>query len=134
MTFTSLGGKRGWIHANGAWRLRGTADRLAGGVGLRRVRRHPSELRVGDAVDFWRVKALEAPRMLRLRSEMRAPGLLWLQFELSPHECANTLLSQTLLYAPRGLSGLLHWYMFYPLHKVVFSGLFHELVRQRKIT
>ncbi len=128
--FSGIGGKRGWLHAQGAWRLRGIADRLMGGVGLRRGRRHPQQLRIGDAVDFWRVEALEPGRLLRLRSEMRAPGPLWLQFEVHPQNTGKSLLAVTLFYAPRGLLGLLYWYLFYPLHIEVFSGLILKLAKR----
>lgn len=130
--FTGMGGQRGWLHANSAWQLRGIADRLVGGVGLRRGRRHPDELRVGDALDFWRVERLKPNRLLRLRSEMRAPGQLWLQFEVHPYRYEKTLLAQTLFYAPKGLWGLLYWYLFYPLHFVVFSGLIMKLAKKAK--
>ena len=128
--FTGLGGHRGWLHANGAWKLRGIADRMVGGVGLRRGRRHPDELRAGDALDFWRVERLKPNRLLRLRSEMRAPGQLWLQFEVRPLHKGKSLLAQTLFYAPKGLWGLLYWYLFYPLHIVVFSGLILKLAKK----
>jgi hypothetical protein len=120
---SGLGGKRGWLHADAAWRLRGLVDRLFGGVGLRRGRRHPDDLRAGDAVDFWRVEEVQPRRLLRLRSEMKAPGQLWLQFEIRAASDPEILLVQTLFYVPKGLLGLLYWYMFYPLHAVVFSGL-----------
>ena len=120
---SGLGGKQGWLHANWTWKLRGFADRLIGGVGLRRGRRHPDDLRAGDAVDFWRVEEVQPLRLLRLRSEMKAPGQLWLQFETRPASDQETLLVQTLFYVPKGLLGLLYWYLFYPLHAVVFSGL-----------
>lgn len=127
---SGLGGKRGWLHANGAWMLRGFADRLIGGVGLRRGRRHPDKLRVGDVVDFWRVEEAQPPRLLRLRSEMKAPGQLWLQFEIRPTSGQETLLVQTLFYVPKGLLGLLYWYLFYPLHAVVFSGLVTKVAEE----
>jgi uncharacterized protein YbjT (DUF2867 family) len=129
-TFTSLGGQGGWFYANTAWRLRGIADRLVGGVGLRRGRRHPRNLREGDALDFWRVEKTEPDRLLRLRSEMRAPGQLWLQFEIQATDEGNSFLNQTLFYAPKGLPGLLYWYLFYPLHSIVFSGLAIRLARK----
>ncbi|NIN01171.1 MAG: DUF2867 domain-containing protein [candidate division Zixibacteria bacterium] len=129
-TFTGLGGQRGWLYADGAWRLRGIADRLAGGVGLRRGRRHPNQLRAGDAVDFWRVEGIEPGRLLRLRSEMKAPGQLWLQFEVRARIEGEAVLTQTLFYAPKGLLGLVYWYVFYPLHNTVFSGLVGEVARQ----
>lgn len=126
----SLGGRRGWLYANTAWRLRGILDQLLGGVGLRRGRRHPHELRVGDAVDFWRVEEVDVSRILRLRSEMKAPGVLWLQFQVKPYQREETILTQTLFYAPRGLLGLLYWYLSYPLHALVFSGLIVKLAEQ----
>ena len=79
--FAALGGRKGWLAFNRLWRLRGVADRLIGGVGFRRGRRHPIDLRVGDAVDFWRVEAVEAGRLVRLRAEMKVPGRAWLQFQ-----------------------------------------------------
>ena len=78
--FTGIGGDRGWFYGDWMWRIRGMVDRLLGGAGLRRGRRHPDELRVGDALDFWRVEALEPGRLVRLRAEMKLPGRAWLQF------------------------------------------------------
>jgi uncharacterized protein YbjT (DUF2867 family) len=127
--FTGLGGKRGWLYFNSVWQLRGIVDRLFGGVGLRRGRRHPSEVRVGDAVDFWRVEAVEPSRLLRLRSEMKDPGQLWLQFQLTYDKDSKTVLTQTLFYAPKGLWGFLYWYVFYPLHSLVFAGLIQRLAK-----
>jgi len=98
-----------------------------GGVGLRRGRRHPDELRVGDALDFWRVEAIEPGRLLRLRAEMKVPGAAWLQFETQPHGETGTLLVQTAFFAPKGLSGLLYWYGLYPVHGRIFSGMIHAL-------
>jgi hypothetical protein len=120
--FTGLGGKRGWLYMNWAWRIRGFIDRLIGGVGLRRGRRDPDELRVGDALDFWRVEAVEPGRLLRLRAEMKVPGKAWLQFQVAPAEHGQSLLSQTAFFAPKGLSGWLYWYALYPIHRIIFSG------------
>jgi len=128
--FAGLGGERGWLYANWAWRLRGVMDRLIGGVGLRRGRRHPSEVRVGDALDFWRVEAVEPGRMLRLRAEMKVPGDAWLQFEIGPQSQGETLLLQTAFFAPKGLSGFLYWYVLYPIHGLIFSGMIRNLARQ----
>jgi uncharacterized protein YbjT (DUF2867 family) len=128
-TFTALGGERGWLYANWAWRLRGILDRVVGGVGLRRGRRHPDEVRAGDALDFWRVEAVEPGRLLRLRAEMKVPGDAWLQFEAKPQE-EETLLMQTAFFAPKGLSGFLYWYLLYPLHGLIFSGLIRNLARR----
>jgi uncharacterized protein YbjT (DUF2867 family) len=128
--FTGLGGDRGWLYMDRAWRLRGLADRLLGGVGLRRGRRDPDRLRVGDALDFWRVEAIEPDRMLRLRAEMKVPGRAWLEFNAAPRADGRTLLSQTAFFAPRGLSGWLYWYGLYPVHRVIFSG-FIDAIAQR---
>lgn len=121
--FTSLGGERGWLYANWAWRLRGTLDRLIGGVGFRRGRRDKIQLRVGDALDFWRVEYLEPQSVLRLRAEMKVPGRAWLQFEAHPLEPTGTRLIQTAYFAPKGLPGFLYWYGLYPFHARIASGL-----------
>jgi uncharacterized protein YbjT (DUF2867 family)/uncharacterized protein YndB with AHSA1/START domain len=121
--FTSVGGARGWLYMNGAWKLRGFADRLIGGVGLRRGRRDPDRLRVGDALDFWRVEAVEQDKRLRLRAEMKVPGMAWLQFQATPRADGRTLLEQTAFFAPKGLAGILYWYALYPIHRIIFSGL-----------
>jgi uncharacterized protein YbjT (DUF2867 family) len=121
--FTALGGERGWLYMNWAWEVRGLLDRAVGGVGLRRGRRDPDVVRVGDALDFWRVEALEPGRSMRLRAEMRLPGKAWLQFEVTPAEGGGSTLAQTAFFAPRGLSGLLYWYGLYPIHGLIFSGL-----------
>jgi len=126
--FTSLGGERGWLAFNLLWRLRGLFDRLVGGVGLRRGRRDPNLLRVGDAVDFWRVEALETGRLLRLRAEMKVPGKAWLQFEAADEPDATDgrprcRFVQTAFFAPKGLAGLAYWYALYPVHGPIFSRL-----------
>jgi len=126
--FSSLGGVRGWRYMNWAWRLRGAIDRLYGGVGLRRGRRHPSELRVGDALDFWRVEALVPGRLLRLRAEMKVPGKAWLEFEVQGQAGdPRPLLSQTAIFAPKGLIGHAYWYLLYPIHGLIFRGLVRRL-------
>jgi hypothetical protein len=127
--FASLGGEQGWLYANWAWHLRGAVDRLLGGVGLRRGRRHPRELRPGDALDFWRVEAVEPGRLLRLRAEMKLPGDAWLQYEALPQADDRTLLVQTAFFAPKGLLGLLYWYVLLPAHRFIFTGLLHSVAR-----
>ncbi len=133
-TCLRLGGERGYLVWDGAWRLRGAMDRLVGGVGLRRGRRDPDQLRVGDALDFWRVEALEKDRLLRLRAEMKVPGAAWLQFETLPQGDGQTLLVQTAFFAPKGLSGLLYWYGLYPVHTLIFSDMIHALAGQAGAT
>jgi hypothetical protein len=123
-TFAALGGEIGWLHWNSLWRLRALLDRLTGGVGYRHGRRHPSELRVGDPVDFWRVEAIKPDKLLRLRAEMRLPGRGWLQFEVNQDESSNrSKLVQTAYFAPKGLFGLVYWYALYFLHKRIFDGM-----------
>jgi uncharacterized protein YbjT (DUF2867 family) len=132
--FSGLGGGRGWMYADWVWRVRGLVDRLAGGSGLRRGRRHPDDVRVGDALDFWRVEAVEPDRLLRLRSEIRQPGSLWLQFEVKGHSEGDSRLIQTLFYAPKGLWGLLYWYIFYVPHHIVFTGVVKKIARKARVT
>jgi uncharacterized protein YbjT (DUF2867 family) len=122
-----LGGKTGWLYFNWAWSLRGWLDRLAGGVGLRRGRRDPEDVRMGDAIDFWRVEAVEPDQRLLLRAEMKLPGRAWLQFEALPYENDHTRLVQTAFFAPKGLLGLLYWYLLYPIHRMIFAGMIRNL-------
>jgi hypothetical protein len=128
--FTGLGGKRGWYHSTYLWRMRGMLDRLAGGVGMRRGRRHPDELRPGDALDFWRVESVEPGRSLRLRAEMKVPGRAWLVFDVVPDGDGGSRLMQTAVFEPRGLLGVIYWYALYPVHQVVFGGLI-AAIRER---
>lgn len=124
--FTSLGGDRGWLFWSWTWSIRGLLDRLVGGPGLRRGRRHPTELEPGDAVDFWRVERVEKPKLLRLRAEMKVPGRAWLQWEAVP-DGTGTRLVQTALFEPIGLAGHLYWNLLYPVHKIMFSGLVRRI-------
>ncbi|MCL4788078.1 MAG: DUF2867 domain-containing protein [Verrucomicrobia bacterium] len=129
-SFSRLGGATGWLYFDWAWQLRGASDRLLGGVGLRRGRRDPNEVRVGDAVDFWRVEAVEPGRLLRLRAEMKVPGRAWLEFLAEPRSAGHTVLSQTAFFAPRGLAGFLYWHLLYPIHSLIFSGMIRALARR----
>jgi uncharacterized protein YbjT (DUF2867 family) len=128
--FTGIGGKRGWFYMNWAWEIRGFMDRMIGGVGLRRGRRDPDRLRAGDALDFWRVEVVEHERLLRLRAEMKVPGKAWLQFQVTPRDNDQTLLSQTAFFAPKGLLGMLYWYALYPFHRLIFSGLIDQIAQR----
>ena len=129
-SFARLGGERGWLFMDWAWQLRGWMDRLCGGVGMRRGRRDPEELRVGDAVDFWRVEVVEPGRLIRLRAEMRVPGRAWLEFKAVPQPDGQTLLTQTAFFEPKGLLGLIYWYAIYPIHGLIFSGLIRKVAGQ----
>jgi hypothetical protein len=115
---------------NWAWEIRGFMDRMIGGVGLRRGRRDPDRLRAGDALDFWRVEVVEHERLLRLRAEMKVPGKAWLQFQVTPRDNDQTLLSQTAFFAPKGLLGMLYWYALYPFHRLIFSGLIDQIAQR----
>ena len=128
-TFTSLGGARGWRAWNAAWWMRGLLDRMVGGPGLRRGRRHPQELLTGEAVDFWRVEAIEPDRMLRLRAEMKVPGSASLQWDVHATDGGSTLV-QTARFVPRGLWGAVYWYALYPLHGRIFSDMAHAIARE----
>jgi len=125
----ALGGDSGWPAGNALWQLRGLIDRVIGGVGMRRGRRHPRHLRVGEPLDFWRVEALEPPHLLRLRAEMKLPGTAWLQFEILP-DADGSRIEQTAFFNPHGLSGYLYWYAFKPFHRFIFPGLLRA-VRER---
>ncbi len=121
-----IGGKRGWYFATFLWRLRGFLDLLCGGAGLRRGRRDPEQLRVGDAVDFWRVEEYEPNHLLRLAAEMRLPGRAWLEFEVSG-DGQQSVIRQTAVFDPIGLSGIAYWYLIYPLHYAVFTGMLRSI-------
>ncbi len=125
----SLGGDRGWLTMNWAWKFRGFLDKLVGGIGLRRGRTHPTRLKVGDALDFWRVLlADEKNRRLLLYAEMKLPGEAWLEFEIIPHVTGG-ILKQTASFRPNGLLGRVYWYSLYPLHVIIFRQLAKCLVK-----
>mgnify|MGYP002622838560 CR=1 FL=1 len=125
-----IGGETGWYYATWLWRVRAFLDLLIGGVGMRRGRPHPDRLRPGDALDFWRVDAVEPPSLLRLRAEMKVPGRAWLQFEVHPDESGNgSIITQTAEFDPVGLLGPLYWYMLWPLHQLVFAGMLRRIAR-----
>jgi uncharacterized protein YbjT (DUF2867 family) len=121
-----MGGDAGWPYANALWRLRGLMDRAIGGVGMRLGRRDPDHLRVGDALDFWRVEEIRRPTLLRLRAEMKVPGRAWLQYEVVPVDGGSRVI-QTSFFEPKGLPGLVYWYALYPIHGVVYRGTVRAL-------
>jgi uncharacterized protein YbjT (DUF2867 family) len=122
----AIGGEHGWYSFPLAWWVRGALDRAVGGVGLRRGRRHPDRLAVGDALDFWRVEERIPDQLLRLRAEMRLPGLAWLEFSLRPCDGA-TVLRQRALFHPRGLAGQVYWKGLAPFHGLVFGSMIRNL-------
>jgi uncharacterized protein YbjT (DUF2867 family) len=124
---TAIGGDRGWYGHDLLWALRGFMDKLAGGVGLRRGRRHPTRLAVGDALDFWRVLDVQPPERLVLLAEMKLPGEALLEFNLEQLPCGDTDLTLTARFLPRGLGGLLYWWAVYPFHALVFKAMARTL-------
>jgi hypothetical protein len=128
-----IGGDTGWLYANPLWKIRGLMDLMVGGIGLRKSRRSYSDVRVGDAIDFWRVEAVEEERLLRLRAEMKVPGKAWLQFRVDALDDGRSRITQTAFYEPKGLFGLLYWWMLYPAHKLIFPGMIREIGRRAEV-
>ena len=121
-----------WWAAALAWRVRGLLDRLVGGPGLRRGRRDPDRLLHDDAVDFWRVEQIEPGRLLRLRAEMRLPGLAWLELRIEDTDgwdVPSAVFAQRALFSPRGLAGQAYWWAVYPFHGIVFGGMQRNIAR-----
>jgi uncharacterized protein YbjT (DUF2867 family) len=127
-----VGGAAGWPYANFLWRVRGLLDRIVGGVGMRLGRRDPERLRVGDALDFWRVEEIRRPALLRLRAEMKVPGRAWLQFEVAPDGTGSWLV-QTAFFEPKGVPGLAYWYLLYPAHAAIFRGTVRVLAERASV-
>ena len=123
-----IGGRTGWHYATWLWRVRGLIDLLVGGIGVRRGRRDPVRLRVGEAVDWWRVELIEPDRRLRLRAEMRVPGRAWLEFEVKPtSDGKGATICQTAVFDPMGLFGLAYWYGIFPIHRFIFAGMLRRI-------
>lgn len=144
-----IGGEHGWYSFPLAWAARGWLDRLVGGVGLRRGRRDPNRLRVGDALDWWRVEALEQGRLLRLRAEMRVPGRAWFELGVRHNDDGHkhgdgggtgsdgggrTVYQQRAVFLPRGLAGHLYWWSVTPFHGIVFGGMARNIIRAAERT
>jgi uncharacterized protein YbjT (DUF2867 family) len=125
-TVAGIGGRRGWYVTPALWTIRGLVDKAVGGVGMRRGRRHPDDLGVGDALDFWRVEAVEPARLVRLRAEMRLPGEAWLEWTIEP-QAAGAALTQRAMFYPRGLWGRAYWYALIPFHAIIFSRMAHRI-------
>ncbi|MFI4860883.1 MAG: DUF2867 domain-containing protein [Phycisphaerales bacterium JB063] len=127
--FTSLGGTRGYLTFDWAWKLRGLLDQLIGGPGLRRGRRDPDTLLAGEAMDFWRVEEVRPGEALRLRAEMKLPGQAWLQWE-AVRDGSETYLEQTAAFRPHGLAGLLYWWALYPMHLLMFTRMAKKIAQR----
>ena len=125
----SIGGSHGWFSPRLLWSMRGAVDKLTGGIGAGRGRRHPIELSVGDAVDLWRVDAIDPPSLLRLRAEMRVPGVAWHEYRVLDDGVA-TILEQRSLFEPRGLWGRAYWFMLAPMHALLYPRMVRRIVRE----
>jgi len=123
-----IGGVHGWFGSDWLWYMRGVIDRFVGGVGLRRGRRDPQYLRIGDSLDFWRVEDLEKEKKLRLYAEMILPGKAWLEFTVSEVD-GKTFITQDALFAPRGLGGQIYWYLVSPFHFFIFPTMLRNIVK-----
>ncbi|MHA5054597.1 SDR family oxidoreductase [Streptomyces sp. SD15] len=124
-----IGGDNGWYSFRAAWSVRGRLDRLVGGVGLRRGRRDAGRLRVGDSLDFWRVEEIEPGRLLRLRAELRLPGLAWLEMYADVGDDSRTRYRQRALFHPHGLLGHAYWWGVAPFHAVVFGSMARNIAK-----
>jgi uncharacterized protein YbjT (DUF2867 family) len=125
-----IGGDHGYFFGDALWKLRGGVDRLLGGIGSRGGRRHPTELRVGEALDFWRVLEVEPEKRLKLLAEMKLPGQAILEFIIAPLGPNLVEIQELSRFLPRGLAGILYWYSIYPLHNYVFSGMLTGLAHK----
>ncbi len=122
-TVSKLGGKTGWFRYDFLWRIRGLMDKVAGGYGLNRGRRSDTELRTGDALDFWKVVDLKPGKRLLLHAQMKVPGQAWLEFDIQPDQ-----LVQTAHFLPKGVLGRLYWYSLVPLHYFIFKDMASSIV------
>ena len=118
-----IGGDNGWYSLPIAWAARGFADKLVGGVGLRRGRSNPEKLRLGEAVDWWRVERIDHGSFLRLRAEMKVPGLAWLELSADALPDGTSHYTQRAIFFPRGLGGRLYWFSILPAHGIIFNGM-----------
>ena len=123
----SIGGDNGWYSFPLAWAIRGWMDKVVGGVGLRRGRRHPDRLHTGDVLDFWRVERIDRGSFLRLRAEMRVPGRAWLEMRAEPAADGGSVYRQRAIFFPRGLGGRLYWFAILPFHGIIFSGMANRI-------
>ncbi len=128
MALVRIGGSVGWYYANWLWVIRGALDRAIGGVGLRRGRRHPENIAIGDTIDFWRVEEV-TPLVLRLRAEMKVPGSAWLEFRITENNEGGRDLVQTAYYVPNSFWGNLYWIALIPIHHFVFKGMARGIIR-----
>jgi hypothetical protein len=124
---SKIGGKQGWFTYGLFWNIRGIIDKLIGGYGLNRGRRSDDELRIGDALDFWKVADLVVDKRLLLLAQMKLPGRAWLEFTV-----ADNLIRQTAYFIPKGIGGRIYWYLLYPFHMLIFRDLVREIVKRAR--
>jgi uncharacterized protein YbjT (DUF2867 family) len=123
-----IGGENGWYYADWAWRLRGFFDRVIGGVGMRRGRRHPVDLRTGDTLDFWRVENYQPGQSLKLRAEMKLPGTAWLEFIVKQDKTVSYF-TQIASFIPYNLTGYIYWYLLFPAHYFIFRNMAKKIIK-----
>jgi len=128
--FCGIGGRRGWFYWQWLWAVKALQDRLFGGIGMRRGRRHPDQIHQGEPLDFWQAERVIEGRMMLLRAEMKLPGKGWLQFEAVPGAGETSTLRLTAYFEPHGLFGSVYWYCLYPAHAWIFRGLALEISRR----
>jgi hypothetical protein len=127
-----IGGKTGWYFADALWWVRGVIDKLVGGVGLRRGRRHPTQINVGDALDFFRVLEVDEPNRLVLLAEMKVPGEALAQFEIIQRGKNRCELISTIRFLPSGLAGIFYWFLLLPIHEFIFHNMLKKMAKATK--
>ena len=125
----AIGGNNGYFSFDWAWEIRGFLDRIVGGVGLRRGRRDPNSLHVGETLDFWRVEERIPDNILRLRAEMKMPGKAWLEFKVETIGEDKCKLTQRAIFYPKGLAGHAYWWLIAPFHVFVFPGIIKNIAK-----
>ena len=121
-----IGGPNGWYYGNVLWKIRGLMDLMMGGVGMRRGRPDPETPFPGSTLDFWRVEVYEPGKRLRLFAEMNVPGRAWLEFRVEA-EGGGSVIRQIAQFEPRGLGGVLYWYLLAPIHELMFKGMLRRI-------
>ena len=124
-TFTSIGGKNGWFDYDFLWEIRGFIDKMIGGVGLKRGRRDPDKLRIGESLDFWKVVDVKENERLLLYAQMKVPGNAWLEFKIEDNK-----LIQSAYFYPKGVLGRLYWYTLIPIHYFVFNNMINSIIKK----
>jgi hypothetical protein len=127
---SSLGGPNGWLYLNWIWRIRGYFDKMIGGAGIQYKKSNPECLSKEDVIDTWKVESVEKNHFLLLRSMMRLPGKVWLYYTINQNQNNHKVFVQTIAFVPKGLIGLLYWYMLYPIHRHIFKKLYIKILRK----